>query len=148
MAAAPNPAAETIAPSESSAPNASSHRNQLLPIILMGGGGALIVGSVVTGIMTLGKKSTLSDASDACMKAGDCQALSPSRVAELNSDKSSGKTLALVTDILLFGGIAVAGTGAVLFFMNRGKEETPPPTTTASLACAPGACFGSVRSVF
>ncbi|HEX4353922.1 MAG TPA: hypothetical protein VHZ95_13430, partial [Polyangiales bacterium] len=92
--------------------------------------------------------STLSDAQDACKKAGDCEALSPARVATLNSDKSSGKTLALVTDILLFGGIAIAGTGAVLFFLKRGKEESPPPTTSASLACAPTACFGSVRTAF
>jgi tetratricopeptide (TPR) repeat protein len=128
---------------------AASGPNQLLPIVLMSTGGALILGSVVTGVMTLGKHNTLSDAYDTCQKAGDCQSLPPERVAELESVRSSGKTLAVVTDVLLFGGLAVAGTGAVLFLLNRGgSEKAPPSATTAALACAPGACVGTLRTRF
>jgi len=120
--------------------------NQLLPIILMGAGGALVVGSVVTGIMTLGKRGALSDAQDQCKKAGNCQSLTPERYAQLEDDKSAGKTLAVVTDVLLFGGLAAGGTGLVLFLLNRGHET--PSSTTANLACAPGACVANVHGQF
>jgi hypothetical protein len=146
--AAPN---EVSAPEQASAPAAepsSSGPNQLLPIVLMGTGGAMIVGSVITGVMTLGKHSTVSAAYDECTKANNCQSLPPARVAELESTSSSGKTLAVVTDILLFGGLAVAGTGTVLFLLNHGKSEQAPSATTASIACAPGACVGALRTRF
>ena len=120
----------------------------ILPIALMGTGGAMVIGSVITGVITLGKKSELSDARDQCEMANNCQSLSPERAAELESIQSSGKTLAVVTDVLLFGGLAVAGTGAVLFFLQSGSQEQAPPATTASLACAPGACLGSLRTRF
>jgi tetratricopeptide (TPR) repeat protein len=165
VAAAPQPSAaaqasatqpmaanEVSAPDQASAPasesSGSSGPNQLLPIVLMSTGGAMIVGSVITGVMTLGKHSTVSDAYDACTKANDCQSLPPARVAELESASSSGKTLAIVTDILLFGGLAVAGTGTVLFLLNNGKSEHAPSATTASIACAPGACVGALRTRF
>jgi tetratricopeptide (TPR) repeat protein len=147
--AAPN---EVSAPDQASAPaaeaSASSGPNQLLPIVLMSTGGAMIVGSVITGVMTLGKHSTVSAAYDECTKANNCQSLPPARVAELESESSSGKTLAVVTDILLFGGLAVAGTGTVLFLLNHGKSEQAPSATTASIACAPGACYGALRTRF
>jgi tetratricopeptide (TPR) repeat protein len=145
---------ETPPASLSAAPAASapsrSHANrpsQIFPLVLMGSGGAMVLTSVITGVMTLGKKSDLTTAQDQCQKLGNCQSLTPTRVAELDAAKRSGKTLALVTDVLLFGGLAVAGTGAVLFFLNRGREEKPS-ATTASLACAPGACLGSLRTRF
>jgi tetratricopeptide (TPR) repeat protein len=155
-AATVQPTAAT--PSELSAPEPSASNdehpaaagpNQLVPMVLMGTGGALILGSVVTGVMTLSKHNTLSNASNACQRAGDCQSLPPERVAELESVRSSGKTLAVVTDVLLFGGLAVAGTGAVLFLLNRGgSEHATPSATTAALACAPGACVGTLRTRF
>lgn len=149
-AAVPTPVSEAAPPAATSAEASTSAKPlPLLPIVLMGTGGAMLVGSIITGVMTLGKKSDLSDAQDKCMMAGNCQALPAERVAELKSTQSSGKTLALVTDVLLFGGLAVAGTGAVLFFMNPGGQEHAPETaTTASLACAPGACVGSLRTQF
>jgi tetratricopeptide (TPR) repeat protein len=155
----PQPAAAAAAPAiETSAPPAASATTELdpvrgrpmpiLPIVLMGTGGAMVVGSIITGVMTLGKKGDLSDAQDQCTKLGNCQSLSTERVTELKAAQNSGKTLALVTDILLFGGLAVAGTGAVLFFLRPGSEDRPPPATTAALACAPGACMGTLRTQF
>jgi tetratricopeptide (TPR) repeat protein len=143
------PEASLSAPSAASTPNSSraNKPTQILPLVLMGTGGAMVVASVITGVMTLGKKSDLSSAQDECQKLGNCQSLTPERVAELDSAKRSGKTLAVVTDVLLFGGLAVAGTGAVLFFLNRGREEKPS-ATTASLACGPGACLGSLLTRF
>jgi tetratricopeptide (TPR) repeat protein len=152
------PAAAPLSPTEAAAPSAAtasaasssapSRPLPLLPIILMGTGGAMIVGSVITGVMTLGKKSELSDAQDSCTKLGNCQSLTPSRLAELKAAQSSGKTLALVTDILLFGGVAVAGTGAVLFFLRPGSTQEPAAPPSVALACAPGACMGTLRAQF
>ena len=150
-AATSNATSELAAPVEATAnvePGPSSRPLPILPIVLMGTGGAMVVGSIITGVMTLGKKSDLSDAQAQCTKAENCQTLLPARVAELKAEQSSGKTLALVTDILLFGGLAVAGTGAVLFFLHPGRTEQPPAATTAALACAPGGCMGTLRTQF
>jgi tetratricopeptide (TPR) repeat protein len=146
------PATETSAPSRATAATeldpAPGRPLPILPIVLMGTGGAMMVGSIITGVMTLGKKGDLSDAQAQCTKLGNCQSLTPERVAELKAAQSSGKTLALVTDILLFSGLAVAGTGAVLFFLRPGSEERTPATTSAALACAPGGCMGTLRTQF
>ena len=48
--------------------------------------------------------------------------------------------------MLLFGGIAVAGTGVVLFILDPGNSDSDTPT--ASLGCLPGACYGSVSVKF
>jgi tetratricopeptide (TPR) repeat protein len=151
-AAATAPATEAVAPVQATASTeldtAPSRPLPILPIVLMGTGGAMMAGSIITGVMTLGKKSDLSDAQAECTKLGNCQSLTTERVAELKAAQNSGKTLALVTDILLFGGLAVAGTGAVLFFLRPGSQERAPAATSAALACAPGACMGTLRTQF
>lgn len=121
--------------------------NQTLPVVLMASGGALLAGALVTGLITLGKRSDLADAEAQCEKLGTCNMLPVARARELESTRSSGQTLAVVTDILLFGGLAVAATGAVLFFLNSGGPERPE-TQRAGFACAPGACAGRLNLEF
>lgn len=130
-------ATTTLTPEETASSGGGS---KLVPIILMGAGGALVVGGVITGIMTSGKESDLADRcpNNRCAE-GDQTA---------KDLQSSGKTLGLVTDILLFTGIAAAGTGAVLFLLSGGEESSEPPPATASIACAPGMCGGSVQLRF
>jgi tetratricopeptide (TPR) repeat protein len=138
---APPPSPSTTA--EPAAPVASSSRNLTLPVVLMASGGALMAGSLVTGILTLGKRSDLSDARSECEKLGTCNALSPARVSELDAERSSGKTLATITDVLLFGGLAVAATGVVLLFLDaNGGEHDDATRASAAVICAPGACVG------
>ena len=48
-------------------------------------------------------------------------------------------------DVLLFGGIAVAGTGVVLFFLDQGADSDG---ATAGFACVPGACAGNIAVKF
>jgi tetratricopeptide (TPR) repeat protein len=127
----------------------TSSRNLTLPLVLMASGGALMAGSLVTGILTLGKRSDLSDAQSQCEKLGTCNALSPARVRELDNTRSSGKTLATITDVLLFGGLAVAGTGVVLFILDANRDEHEhADRTSASVMCVPGACAGRVAMSF
>lgn len=148
--------AETQAPTESAPADAtqsepSEEGTNLVPWVLMGTGGAMVLSSFVTGIMASGKESDLDSAYTACKKRGDCGNLGAKEFERIESLKSSGSTLALVTDILLFGGIAVAGTGAVLFILDLGKDGSSGDSAaapTASLACLPGACAGSVRLAF
>jgi tetratricopeptide (TPR) repeat protein len=124
-------------------------RSQLVPIVLASVGGALVVGSVITGSLTLSKKRDLEQAVSDCKLAGNCDALSRGRVAELEATRSSGKTLALATDLMLFGGLAVAGTGVVLFLLNLAADGAAESRTpTASLACTSVSCAGYLRGQF
>lgn len=140
------------APAEATQAAPAEKETNLVPFVLMGTGGAMILGSVVTGIMTSGKQSDLDDARAACKKRGDCDSLEKKEFDRIESLQSSGKTLALVTDILLFGGIAVAGTGAVLFILDMGDDGASDAASAyapkASVACLPGACAGSVTLKF
>lgn len=129
----------TVASSPSDAPTNGGGGDKLVPIILMGAGGALIVGGLITGIMTSSAESELADM---CPDKTNCA------LSDLADRQSSGNTLALVTDILLFSGIAAAGTGAVLFLLSGGAEASEPPPATASFACAPGICGGAVQLRF
>ena len=131
---------------EPAAPVATSSRNLTLPLVLMASGGAMMAGALVTGILTLGKRADLSDAQAQCEKLGTCNALSPARVSELNAERSSGKTLATITDVLLFGGLAVAGTGVALLLLGSNSERAD--RASASLMCGPGACAGHVAMRF
>jgi tetratricopeptide (TPR) repeat protein len=139
---------EAAAPSASLAASESSDSGgfaRILPIVLMGTGGAMMAASIVTGLRATSAHSELSEARDSCEAANNCTALSPERAAELNDLKSSGQTMAMLTDILLFGGIAVAGTGAVLFFIDRGASER---ATAAALSCSGDGCQGRFTARF
>lgn len=100
--------------------------------IIAAGGGALIAGGVVTGILTLGAQSDLDDRCPMRECTGDWEA-----------DRDSGQTLALVTDVLLIGGLAVAATGAILALTLGGDGEAEPEP--ASVACGLGGCTLEAR---
>ncbi len=68
--------------------------------------GVLAVGAGVTGVMATGKKSDFDEANDG---------LDPDGAQEI---ADSGKTLNLVTDILL-GGAVVAGAVTAVLYLNR-----------------------------
>ena len=129
----PEAAPESVSPTDAPPPEAKKSPS-IVPFVLMGVGGAMIIGGVVTGAMASSKQSELEDN---CMdKVCD---------PKLQSLADEGKTLAVVTDVLLFGGIAAAGTGAVLWFLNNNdssSEESAP--VSATLSCGPKACGGRV----
>lgn len=134
------PPADATAPIDTAAP-AGGGNDILVPLIVMSAGGALILGSVVTGIITSGKEADLES------RCG------PTKVCSSDDQtakdlQSSGNTMALVTDILLFGGIAVAGAGVALLLLSDSGGSSEAPPATASIACLPGACGGSVQVRF
>jgi tetratricopeptide (TPR) repeat protein len=106
----------------------------IVPYILMGVGGAMIIGGVVTGAMASSKHGELED------QCPDNRCDDPS----LKSVADEGETLALVADILLFGGIAAAGTGGVLWFLNNNQSSSEEAPVNAALSCGPRACGGRV----
>lgn len=88
--------------------------------ILMGTGGALVVGGVITSFLALGADGDLQDCRDdpAC-------AFTDREVALADDVRSS----ALTTDILLGVGVAVAATGTVLYLM---ADDDQPARKTAT----------------
>ncbi|MET0287192.1 MAG: hypothetical protein ABW352_22095 [Polyangiales bacterium] len=80
----------------------------------MGGAGvAMMLSSIATGVMAKGKQDDLEKN---CM-ARVCD-------ASLKATADKGETLALTTDVLLFGGLAVAAAGAVLVVLDlRGGRD-------------------------
>lgn len=147
-APAPEPVAAPEAATRESAPRGSSF--PLIPAILMGTGGAMMATSIVTGLMAVSKSSEWSDARETCLRENNCATLRPAKVTELEGIKSSGQTLATVTDILLFGGMAVAGTGVVLWLIDLGTsgESETPHSPVAGMGCLPGGCQASLRATF
>ncbi|MEM1416156.1 MAG: hypothetical protein AAGH15_14710 [Myxococcota bacterium] len=103
---------------------------------LLGTGGALLAGSLVTGILTAGKRD-------------DLDALCPERNActgDWESTRDQGRTLAITTDALWITGGALALTGLVLALVRgRSPEE---PATEAGLACHFGGCTALVTGSF
>lgn len=82
--------------------------------ILMGGGGALVAGGAVVGVLALGKDGDLDDcrSNPSCAGTGEEQDL-----------VDSVRDQALLTDVLVFSGAAVAGTGLVLYLLSDDPEQ-------------------------
>jgi hypothetical protein len=114
-----------------------------VPWIVMGSGAALMVGGAVTGILAL---KTKSDLDSACPEGG-CPPGSG-----FESDVSRGKTLALMTDVLMITGAVAVGAGVVLMLLMKGgkkeqqmaRRERP----NASMGCGPHGCMGTLRVGF
>ena len=108
----------------------------IVPYVLMGVGGAMMVGGVVTGLM-------------ASSKHGELEEQCPDSPCDpsLQDLADEGQTLALTADILLFGGLAVAATGGMLWFLDRGSARSDEPVA-ASLTCGLRTCGARVRMSF
>jgi hypothetical protein len=81
------------------------------------------------------------DLADHC-QGNDC-------APQYRSTADSGKTLAVVTDVLLFTGVATTAVGAMLLFLKRPKhQEEQDRRPQANLACSRVGCAGSVTLRF
>lgn len=85
----------------------------ILPVALMGAGGASLVASGVFGILTLGARSDV----DAACKDGPSGRLCR---GDAESAVDRDKTFGLVTDITLVAGVVLGGVGA--YFLLSGKK--------------------------
>ena len=123
------------------------------PWIVMAIGGAMLVGSAVTGIVALGKTHDIESRcpGDVCPRAFD-----------LEGERSSAKTFVRITDVLLIGGGAVTlgGLGWLLLGNRKSEGEREPGKPAASsahakgalalpsLGCGPDGCRASMKVVF
>ncbi|MBN1654330.1 MAG: tetratricopeptide repeat protein [Deltaproteobacteria bacterium] len=114
----------------------------LISYIMIGAGGGMVIGSLVTAIATSSAQSELEDeCPDKICPAG-------ANINDLKSTKDTGETLAVVTDILLFGGIAIAGGGlALLLLAGRGEESSGSPVASG-IGCSTTGCNASVKVSF
>lgn len=131
---APAPPSEATAPTPEVADEGHASETSIVPFIIMGAGGAMVLGSIATGLMA---SSAESEIDDKCPTRMNCP-------ASVKDAQSRGETMALLTDVLLFGGIAAAGTGVALWLLGTFDERQP----VASAACVPGACIASLAGRF
>ncbi|MCC6646422.1 MAG: hypothetical protein IT374_12730 [Polyangiaceae bacterium] len=112
---APPPATASAAPSTTSAPPPPPPKERIRPVptsVYVAGGAAavLLAGGAVTGMMALGKKSDFDKKNDGSDPDG------------AKSLRDSGKSLNLVADVMLIGGLAAGGLAAYLY-SSRPEQE-------------------------
>ncbi len=96
------------------------------PYIVAGAGGALLVGALVTGLVANG----LYDKLDRDCPKGACSD------PKLISDRNTGKTLVVTTNVLLVTGLVAVAAGATFWLLApSGSHET-----RVAAVCAPGGC--------
>jgi len=112
----------------------------LAALVAWTAGGALLLGSAVAGALAL---KTRADLLKQCSPELFCD-------ASLVRKRDRGEQLVLATDLLLGAGIASAAVGVVLFFALKGDPRERPAADgpTASVACGPGGCAGSLSVRF
>lgn len=138
----------TMKPRVVATPGDGGRSTSVGPFVLMGLGGAMVVGGAITGMLALGKTN---DIADKC----------PGDVCPVNYDldgaRSSAKTFVRITDVLLIGGGVVAAGGLTWFFLDRGKSEKEPPKSAStkrlsiplpSAGCGLDGCRASMKVVF
>jgi tetratricopeptide (TPR) repeat protein len=109
-------AAEAEAKAAARPKTRQEHVRSPLPIVLMGTGGAILLGSAVTGGLALSKANKLDDKCDG-------NACPPAQKSNVNATK----TLAITTDVLWGVGAAAAVTGLVLFLTGALDSEREVP---------------------
>jgi tetratricopeptide (TPR) repeat protein len=127
VASAPPPPPPSAAPAPAPAEEKSSLATP--GWILVGTGGAVLLGSVITGVIAHGKHSDLAKQ----CSGGKCP---PSA----QSDIDSGKTMATVSTVMLVVGVLAGGAGAVLLIMDasHGSNETAHAARAGDVQLAAG----------
>lgn len=96
-------------------------------VALVAVGGAAVVAGVVTAIITSGIEGDLEEACTGTVCGPEQQ-----------SDIDRGKTMALLTDIFLIGGAALAIGGALWWILGRSTNDVTPSVACISDGCRVG----------
>lgn len=122
---APGPDSDGSAPSGATSASGGGSEFPVVPVVVMSIGGALLIGSAVTGAIALGKKSDLDDR---CILGENRNLCDPS----LEGTRDSAQTLAIVTDVLWIGGTLAVGTGLLLWLLGEDKQESAAVNVSAA----------------
>jgi len=137
--AEPSPAPAPVAATATAAP-ADEGGSLVLPIVLMGVGGALALASIPMFVIS---GSAGSDVEKLCP---DTVCSTDEDLKDVQDLSAKENTFQALSYTFLFSGIAVAGTGLVLLLLNPGgsSEEAPP----VALGCSANGCYGSMHLQF
>jgi len=138
----PPPEPEPAAPPPAQAPLQVAADDSVVPYVVMGVGGAMVVAGVVTGILA---SSKVDDIEAAC-PMDRCPA-----DYDLDGERDSATVLVTITDILLIGGLVGIGVGATLALVaekDSSATAAAPREPSAGLACGRDGCAVQVRGSF
>ncbi len=125
----PDTTTDTTRPDETS--RSSGGGLGVIPWAIVGVGGALIVASVITGVLALDARSTLERM---CSADGACP---PGYEGTL----SGGQGLAIVTDVLWITGAVAVTTGVVLAIVDLTSSSGSSERASVGGACTSDGCF-------
>lgn len=112
---------------------------EVWPWIVMGAGAALAIGGAVTGGIALSE----TDALVAECEDGQCDA-----GVDLDGRRGSVRALAITTDVLLFGGGAIAVAGLILGIVLNSGGTPAEAAPEVSAGCGPTGCGATLRTRF
>ncbi len=125
---------------EAAARRACSGGGEIWPWIVMGGGVLVAAAGAVTGGFALEAAGSL---------AAECPNDECPRSVDLDGRRSNAQALGISTDVLLFGGGAIAVTGLVLgIVLNSGGAPADSEQPAVSAACGPTGCGATLRGSF
>jgi hypothetical protein len=131
-------AADATGPS----PAPEDEGSAVLPGVVMGVGGAMLVGGAITGALALKAESDLeSDCTPDGMGTYSCSS------SGFKDTKDRGQKLATATDVLLVGGVLTAGAGLALFFL-LDDDAAGESRVSGGLGCTAEGCHGTARVRF
>ena len=129
----PVPAAEQTVLVRDTAPPDESDQSNVLPWALMGGGAALVAGSLIPGLMANSKANELEQA---CPSKQNCD-------PALQDERDSAATLAVVSDVLWITGLVSAGVGVTLFVLDLPSGDQQAALDDATRMKLRAGCFES-----
>ncbi len=117
--------------------------SRIVPWVLTGVGGAMLLGAATTGFVVMKKVQSLDSRcpNDTCAAGSN-----------LDGDRDSAKRWMRATDVLLIGGGVLAGTGVLwLLFADAPHDEAPPKDAARArpdFACSGAGCTFSLSGSF
>lgn len=109
----------------------------VVPWIVVGVGGALVVASIITGVLALDARSSLERM---CSADGACP-------PGFESTQSSGQSLAITTDVLWITGALAIGTGVVLAILDMTSGASSDRASVGGVCTGEG-CVASISGRF
>jgi tetratricopeptide (TPR) repeat protein len=120
-------------------PRVREVEGEVWPWAVLGVGGAMVVAGAITGGVALAQRGQLDS---------ECQMQLCPADFDLAGRRSTIESLAITTDVLLFGGGVLAATGLVLGLVLGPRTEALSEPAPVAMGCSATGCFATVRGEF